>query len=183
VRNLEGNSIEICEEPIGSPGSPTSRVIAGNRETELIRGRFFYPSAESGATCTPLFAEHGFLTIRFRLIQALRFAARWPSAERRGFFSTSLPSAYPPHRAKIGLRWGAPDALGSIISPCGLLSRGSAFGPSPKARHTRPSARDLWRMEGNVRNRTGRLEVVQCPSSLFISLMKSARMRYHLLIK
>jgi hypothetical protein len=157
VRNLEGNSIEICEEPIGSPGSPTSRVIAGNRETELIRGRFFYPSAESGATCTPLFAEHGFLTIRFRLIQALRFAARGPSAERRGFFSTSLPS--------------------------GLLSRGSAFGPWPKARHARPGARDVWRMEGNVRNRTGRLEVVQCPSSLFISLMKSARMRHHLLIK
>jgi hypothetical protein len=116
VRNLEGNSIEICEEPIGSPGSPTSRVIAGNRETELIRGRFFYPSAESGATCTPLFAEHGFLTIRFRLIQALRFAARGPSAERRGFFSTSLPSAYPPHRAKIRLA-GGPDALGSIILP------------------------------------------------------------------
>jgi hypothetical protein len=34
-----------------------------------------------------------------------------------------------------------------------------------------------------LRNRTARLEVVQCPSSFFLSLMKSARMRHHLLIK
>jgi hypothetical protein len=48
------------------------------------------------------------------LVWALGFAARGPSAEWRGFLSTSLPSAHPPHRAKIGLT-GAPDALGSII--------------------------------------------------------------------
>jgi hypothetical protein len=179
VRNLEGNSIEICEEPIGSPGSPTSRVIAGNRETELIRGRFFYPSAESGATCT-LFAEHGFLTIRFRLIQALRFPARGPLAERRGFFSTSLPSAHPPHRAKIGLAGGPGRAGLNNSVPAGFLVAVQLLGHGQK-RDTRVQVHGTcggWKIV--LRNRTGRWEVVQCPSSLFLSFRKYARMRHRL---
>jgi len=47
-------------------------------------------------------------------------AIRWPSAERRGFLSTSLPSAYPPHRAKIGLAGGPGRAGLNNFAPSGL---------------------------------------------------------------
>jgi hypothetical protein len=157
------------------------------------------------------------------LVWALRSAARGASAERRGFLSTSLPSAH---------------AVGSIISPCGLLcperhaeARTPSFlllflpeelaplwqrADSVDALSNQPDSIQpndnvhqyrahlpgvqLWAMAKSAtcasrcagRVADGRQccetettwqEVVQCPSSLFLSFRKYARMRHHLLIK